>query len=316
MDEKEINNILKAWDLAAVQMRPEIAIAGSPERTEYRVVIEADHGRLYIVEQINSRLKERKLKIAQTLETLVANGFKTAQKYLRNCNGDFLSKYSGGLWQVVPYVKGVELNRPGYVHDRWRGKAMADLLLDLRRCSGGIPDGSLEPCFALPKYIDQLMRAIEKNRPDILDRARLMHQFARENLYSDFSSLPTAFCHGDYHPVNIIWKEGGIAALIDWEFMGRRPEPYDAANAVGCLGIEDPECLWGDTVKDFIKGLRSGGFAADTSFQYFLPLVISLRFAWLSEWLRRKDEEMIEMEFDYFDVLSTNRKDFARILGC
>ena len=44
-----------------------------------------------------------------------------------------------------------------------------------------------------------------------------------------------AFAHGDYHPLNVIWTKAGIAAVIDWEFSGLKPEMYDAAILVGCL---------------------------------------------------------------------------------
>ena len=44
------------------------------------------------------------------------------------------------------------------------------------------------------------------------------------------------------------------------------------------------------------------------SWQYFVDLVITLRFAWLSEWLRKKDTEMIELEIDYMFLLLDNKE--------
>jgi len=61
---------------------------------------------------------------------------------------------------------------------------------------------------------------------------------------------------------------------------------------------------------------RLGGLGEDVSFRHFFALVVALRFAWLSEWLRRHDEEMLEMEFDYFDVLAANGKNFSTMWGC
>ncbi len=53
-----------------------------------------------------------------------------------------------------------------------------------------------------------------------------------------------SFCHGDLHPLNVIWGEKSIRAVIDWEFSGIKPEIYDLANMLGCLGMEDPANLF------------------------------------------------------------------------
>jgi len=39
----------------------------------------------------------------------------------------------------------------------------------------------------------------------------------------------------------------------------------------------------------------------------FPDFVVALRFAWLSEWLRRDDVEMIALELDYMDLLIEHR---------
>ena len=132
-------------------------------------------------------------------------------------------------------------------------------------------------------------------------------------LYPLYSRLPTGFCHGDYHAVNIIWGAATIHAVIDWEFLGVKPELYDAANMLACLGIEDPAALEGDYVRDFIGTLKGSGLFAAESFRVLPDLMIGLRFAWLSEWLRKNDEDMIQMELDYFEILKERREDLAAL---
>jgi homoserine kinase type II len=140
-----------------------------------------------------------------------------------------------------------------------------------------------------------------------------MHSFVRERLYPVYDRLSTGFCHGDYHAVNMIWSEKDVAALIDWEFMGVKPELYDAANMISCMGVEDPACLIDGAPVSFVHALRQAGIYQVQSFDHLLDLVIALRFAWISEWLRKKDEEMLQLEFDYFDLLSEN---YSRIMSC
>jgi homoserine kinase type II len=118
--------------------------------------------------------------------------------------------------------------------------------------------------------------------------------------------LPVLFCHGDFHPLNIIWSEDSIKAVIDWEFMGIKPRIYDAANLVGCIGIEDPEGLTGEFACDFITALKEAELVSGISREFFPEFVIAVRFAWLSEWLRHKDREMIELETVYMNLLADN----------
>lgn len=69
-------------------------------------------------------------------------------------------------------------------------------------------------------------------------------------------NLSYAFCHGDLHPLNVIWMHDKIHAVIDWEFAGFKPDIYDAANLVGCAGIENPEGLSMPMVTAFLQSIR------------------------------------------------------------
>jgi homoserine kinase type II len=303
-DEKTLSEVLSRWDVGLKRVHPDIVIAGSPERSEFRVVVEDLSGRLLIMERIASRTLSRKQRIAEAMAFLRKKGFTAVQPYLHAHDGTVIHEAAGGLWQVVPYVTGVALNRPEYVFDQWRGVAMAETLLELRKSSAGIPFFKDEPVFSLPAYIDQLVSAIQKRRPEVMKDVGGMQAFVKEKLYPVYNELPTGFCHGDYHAINIIWGEKRINALIDWEFLGNKPELYDAANMVSCLGIEDPECLVGPVVLDFIRTLKRSGVYDEQSFERLPALVIAMRFAWVSEWLRKKDDEMLQLEFDYFDLLT------------
>jgi len=107
----------------------------------------------------------------------------------------------------------------------------------------------------------------------------------------------------------------GIRALVDWEFCGPKPEAYDAALLVGCLGMEYPQYLIGDLVLGLTARLRGDAGYAERSWASFFDLVLALRFAWLSDWLRRGDAEMIDLEATYIGLLHENRAVFRRSWG-
>jgi homoserine kinase type II len=43
-----------------------------------------------------------------------------------------------------------------------------------------------------------------------------------------------------------------------------------------------------------------------------VEFIVALRFAWLSEWLRRKDSEMIGLELDYMRLLIDNKNSLQK----
>jgi homoserine kinase type II len=119
-------------------------------------------------------------------------------------------------------------------------------------------------------------------------------------------TLPVAFCHGDYHPLNIIWQDNEIEAVIDWEFCGLKPDIYDCANLIGCIGMEHPSGLVDGLALSFIHDMQRSSIISAQSWEMFAEFVLALRFAWLAEWLRKKDREMIDLEETYMNLLMDN----------
>ncbi len=305
-EKKDIKKIGCVFGLEGLVLREDLLIAGSPERTEYRVVGEARDGQ--------SSLIVHKRHMAHIIGLLNLAGFNKAVPYLRNvAQHEHVVEVDGDHWQVVPFVAGVSLVRPDHVFDHWRGEVMADILLKLRTASLSVPECAQKDTFMLPAYIDKLVSVIKTRRPEISSTINKMHSFVRERLYPVYDRLPTGFCHGDYHAVNMIWGQKDAVTLIDWEFMGVKPELYDAANMISCLGVEDPACLIDGAPVSFVRALRQADVYQAESFDHLLDLVIALRFAWISEWLRKKDEEMLQLEFDYFDLLMEN---YSGIMSC
>jgi len=124
-------------------------------------------------------------------------------------------------------------------------------------------------------------------------------------------TLATGFGHGDPHPLNVIWGESDtIRAVIDWEFAGIKPAAYDAALIMGCVGIEEPGALEGPLVRTLLGDLRTGGHPAGTE-PALWALVLAIRFAWLADWLRRSDEQMVALETDYIRLLIEKRTELS-----
>ncbi|MEG6505887.1 phosphotransferase family protein [Nitratidesulfovibrio sp. 1201_IL3209] len=239
-----------------------------------------------------------------------------------------------GYWQLSPFVPGAEPPRPDYLDHAWRGRAVAALLLALHRAGDNLPAGlPPAPVPPLPAFIAGLHEAVARRMPEA---ARRLHPVrdALEALPDVLAAQPVVLAHGDAHPLNLIWTPredgddtppppatgplpaGPLAALrgvIDWEFAGAQPVLYDAANCIGCVGFEHPSGLGRAFAAGFTATLREGaeqydlaGIPADT-LRHLPLMVLASRFGWLSEWLRRSDRDMLDMELDYCDILLHHR---------
>jgi homoserine kinase type II len=303
MNDSLIAARLEPWGLIPLREHPELKPEGSPERSLTRTVIEDSQGRLFILERIPAEQLEKKTRIARRLESLVARGLTAINPYWP-ARGEFLVPAEGDWWQLQPFLPCVPVNRDTYADDTWRGQAMAAFLSDLARASAGFPS---EPPFSLPVYARRIGRMLEERHPPAFRELADVWEHLEDGLFKRYDSLPLRFVHGDFHPLNILWKSDGIRAVIDWEFCGFKPELYDAALLAGCLGFDSPDYLTRPLLVTFIRDLRKAGFARDESWSAFVDLVLAIRAGWLREWLVKKDPEALDQEIVYMQLLRDNR---------
>jgi homoserine kinase type II len=144
MNGESIARVARHWNLEVTAERPDIPLAGSPERSLFRTVVGDPEGGLFVLEQLPADILARKREIAATVEVLARRGLVGVHPYLRNRNGDFVTVTGGRFWQISPFISGEELPRPEYTLDAWRGKSMArgdplrrspSPLLDCRLCA-------------------------------------------------------------------------------------------------------------------------------------------------------------------------------------
>ena len=301
-----IRTVLSHWNLCLKTIRPDCDLQGSPERALFRTAFEDEAGGLFIVEQIAPDCRERKQLISRILDDLHADGLKQVVPYLKTPEGQSLVFCDEAWWQVSPFIAGTPLDRPRYISDTAKGEALARFLCALSRHAKRLSSVRGMPLFSLKDYIIKLDQDIGQHAPDAAPRFAPVFDFLRRSFMKAHDTLPVAFCHGDYHPLNVIWKGDAIASVIDWEFCGIKPEIYDAANLIGCIGMEHPSGLTDNLAAAFIGVMREASVISAESWRLFPEFVIALRCAWLAEWLRGKDREMIDLEETYMNLLIEN----------
>ncbi|MGM5482346.1 MAG: phosphotransferase family protein, partial [Nanobdellota archaeon] len=280
-----MQELLKKWGITPFKKREDIEFYGSPNRAIKREAYEDTCNEVYIIEEVFD--SEKKARLAGLFDELICKGLKVLP-VLKTLKGEYILNEGLRSYQVSKYIKRKSLPRPEFVKDSWRGKEMAGFLLKLKKAK-------VKSSFQgvnLEDYIKEITKKLG------------MHQFYDFLSPLFASELKLGFCHGDFHPLNIIWGENRIKAVIDWEFCGMNYRAYDPANLIGCIGIEHPDYLLSPFVKEFVKNMR--GYLVSKEIEHLAELILATRFGWLVEWYRNKDKEMQELELEYMHYLKEN----------
>ncbi len=298
------DHILSFWGVVPGCVRPDISLCGSPERCAGRWAVEDAGGRVFVLEQLQPGQETRRWRIAALLDTL-AKTCPWANPYLTTRQGDAVLVHESGCWQLSLYIDNEPLDRPGYLRNAGMGASLGRALDQLCEASVQLDGLAMNEQPDLHAYVRTLLPRIAAHSPAVFPRAQAVYE-GLDAFWRELPALPYSFCHGDVHPVNVLWRGGEVAALIDWEFCGLRPRLYDLANCLGCVGVEDPRALGGEFSRALLDGVRTRLLQGPGAL--FLPeLALALRFAWLSEWLRRSDADMVSLELDYMELLARKR---------
>lgn len=298
--------IKERWHIGFKQWRTDLPIQGSPERTLFRAVFEDDSGQYFLLEQVGATQRRHKQGIIGTLDRLHQQGLHAINPYFKTAAGESLVAADGFFWQLSRFINGTPLPRPDYLNDGPKGEALAAFLIALGGCAGGALDQHQYSTFSLKDYVLKMAQDMAVHDPEVLAQVAPVLALLERRFMAAYDDLPVSFCHGDYHPLNIIWNGHEILAVIDWEFLGTKPEIYDAANLIGCLGMEHPRGLNAALARSFMRAMKAQAAIRPESWALFPEFVMALRFAWLAEWLRKKDAPMIDLEITYLKILLDN----------
>ncbi len=291
------------WGLELKCARTDIEIQGSPERALSRVVLQDKTGMVFLLEKFSEKKFLIRDRVARAVDFLNSHGLTEALAYQKSGRGDFLPFFRGACFQISPFLDGTAIKRPDYLSSSAMGKSFALFLIRMAKASKGMDKGLSFPSFSIKAYIYKLFSDMKTHDRKIYEKFLPFLRFLEKEFMQAHDHLPLLFCHGDLHPLNAIWDGDRIKAVIDWEFAGIKPDMYDAANLVGCAGIENPNGLGMDMVMTFLEEMKKTPVISETGWQFFPEYLLALRFAWLSEWLRKKDQPMLEMEEAYMRIL-------------
>lgn len=280
-------------------------IYGAPSRMAGRAVVLDKKGCKYLVEKHHFWNLEKKRKIAEDIDIVHNSGFSTCTPYLKNRDGKTVCEFKDRAWMVQPFIENDILKRPDYLDNGIKGKNAAHTLLKLYEVTSILKMNDIHGEFSLADHTKNLILKIKRSYPEIHNEIKNVVNMIEQLFNRSIKDQRVIFCHGDYHPLNILWRDDEIISVIDWEFSGYRPALTDVANIIGCAGFENINAFDRNFIKEFMKVIENSGFFSDSELNNLMLFVLAFRFSgWLNEWINDKDSEMIKREISYLKKLA------------
>lgn len=143
----------------------------------------------------------------------------------------------GAVYAVVPWATGA--HRHGLTLTMFEAASLGALLGRLHVCLGEVMPPVSDHLIAAPTdpttahvKIDHYLGLITQ-RPDHDDfdryahsqlhqRRRLLEQTAEQRPTAGIPIRPCGYTHGDYQHTNLLWDQGCVSAVLDWDRLGVR----------------------------------------------------------------------------------------------
>jgi len=303
----QLSEILSSFSLEFDSICTNHTISGSPERVLSRLVIKDTNSQLFLLEEIHPNQLRKKQNIAEILTILKESQLPYLNPYILSIQHTYQLPYNNSYYQLSRYLDGTPLSRTNYLHDSWRGEKISAFLISLKKTTEKLSHLLPTNQFKFSSYLQTTISQMNHHHPHIASQIQPITTHLKTTTLPMLETLPITFSHGDIHPLNIIWEKDDIKAIIDWEFCSYKTELYDAANLLGCLGVEHPSGLLDNFSSKFLENIHESEIYTEKSYNTLVDLIILLRIAWLTEWLKKHDEDMISLELDYIKLLFGNK---------
>jgi len=303
IDIHQISKVLEHFNIE-FENTSSFEIYGAPSRSADRVVVTDKNGEKFIVEKHHFWNMGKKLKIAENINLLYNNGFDKCSPYIYSVQGIPVIEFENRCWMIQKFISHDILQRPDYLDDGLKGANAAKALLKMYDVSRNLQMNDAIDSFSLAEHTLKTVEKIRNIHPEISAKTPDVINIIGHSFKDLIEEMPLVFCHGDYHPLNILWNGDNVKTVIDWEFSGYRPILTDIANIIGCAGFEDVSAFNRDFVRNFLEVIKNSGLLSDKLFEQIILFALGFRFSgWLNEWINDKDETMVQREIKYLNLL-------------
>ncbi|MBA0054336.1 hypothetical protein E0L36_26835 [Streptomyces sp. AJS327] len=270
--------------------------------------LDTDKGSFALKEVVNTPVDKlrRSLTVLSRLKTA---GLPVCAPYL-SVTSEPLVTMGHRSYCLLPWVEGA--HRQGAELHRSEAHALGSLLGRIHRglADPAVPLGHVgerprakgtAPEAALAEA-DRFLGTIARlDEPGLFDQAteralhqrkRLIVEHADQRPADDAPAGPWGWTHGDFQPLNVLWRQGTVAAVLDWDRLGIRPYAEEVVRTAQVQFGTANGYLDLDLVAAFVTGYRSQRDLADED------LADAVERLW---WKRLTDYWQLQFHYDKND---------------
>ncbi len=264
---ERLEDVLRRFGLGPVLAAREIA-EGLMNRNW---AVRADGGQVF-VKQVLDVDRAQAARQHEATRAMAVDGLPVAAP-LAMPDGGTLLELDGGLYAVYPWVRGEHV--PGIALTGAQAAELGATLARIHQALAGVMDPA-EKAMRMPVTDPATARAaIDKYAAIIAGKAarddfdeyasgQLAERRALlEAVWQDMPDAgawwePSGWTHGDFHDLNVLWRDGTVAGVVDFDRLAPRPYAFElvrSATLTFCYG--DRRGLAADLVGAFAAGYRA-----------------------------------------------------------
>ncbi|QGV79557.1 phosphotransferase [Streptomyces ficellus] len=226
------------------------------------------HGAYFLKQHLDAPTADRATIVRQHRATqrLHALGVPVAPP-LPDAEGDTVAEIDGRCYALHPWVEGS--HRGGAQLTATGSRRLGALLGLVHTCLEQVmePHGDHQHRSADPedtfRVIDRLLRLARARRPrDAFDELAEHRLVERRRLLADHAhrrpppASAAGWVHGDFHPLNLLYRGAEPAAIIDWDRLGVQPRAEEAVRAAAIFFVQPAGRLELEKVRAYARAYR------------------------------------------------------------
>jgi len=246
VDDSTIAEEIHGQDLAIVLSRYEIgAIENISDyrkgsRRAAKMIIRATMGNYLLKRRAFGRDARSHVEFAHAVQLRLAEHRFPVAGLVKTLDGETLVKHDSRIYELFRFVKGNRFDKSN-PEAAESGRVLAQFHNILRSFPeeptvnkrSFHQDGKL--LSVISEVTDVLAKAEDPSELEGIDDTVefLLNQYKKAHSQTEsagFTTLPTCIVHGDWHPGNMLYKDGEIIAVLDFDSLHQSPRITDVAN--------------------------------------------------------------------------------------
>ncbi|UQA95715.1 phosphotransferase [Streptomyces halobius] len=222
-------------------------------------------------------------------------------------DGDTLAAVRGRLYALTPWAAGEMVPARSWRPDRAAavgallGELHSELAVAMPEAPATVPVIITAPKKAADRFAHYGRQAAAGEsgfdatvERALVERTELLERWADQRP-QDGERGPAGWTHGDFHDLNLLWEQGSVSAVLDWDRLAVRPyadEVVRTATLPVMFGSGDEHGLDLELVAAFVGGYRKASE---------LPAAVLAEAAERQRWERICDVWQLKMHYDKGD---------------